>query len=109
MVACVFANAAAAATRRHERYENQFRAIFVQNCRVRRDERLVFPRTTPKRQRGGGRGRPSVVPDAAAAGPAPEDVFNPVSCKHCGTEVGFLDSDDVYHFCDVFPNPSPAS
>jgi hypothetical protein len=34
----------------------------------------------------------------------PSDVFQAVSCASCGTEVGVVDADEVYHFFDVFPN-----
>jgi hypothetical protein len=47
--------------------------------------------------RGRGKGRPMVADD-------PNEVFQPVMCSACGTEVGVLDSDEVYHFFDVFPN-----
>jgi hypothetical protein len=50
--------------------------------------------------RGGGGERPGarMVPDD------PSDVFQAVSCASCGTEVGVVDADEVYHFFDVFPN-----
>jgi len=31
----------------------------------------------------------------------PEDLFHPVMCQVCKTEVGVYDSDEVYHFFNV--------
>lgn len=69
----------------HERYEGQFRAVFVMNCKVVRGERLrVMGGETGRRKQG------------------KEEAYQPVACEICGTEVGMLDGEGVYHFCNVF-------
>lgn len=65
---------------RHECY-NQYRAMFVRNCKVILN-RHVKPSWTE--QEGG-----------------EEEVYLPVLCAECNTEVGVRDSDDVYHFYHV--------
>lgn len=69
----------------HERHEGQFRAVFVMNCRVVRGDKL--------RVTDGERGRRKEVK---------REAYRPVACEICGTEVGVLDGDGVYHFCNVF-------
>jgi hypothetical protein len=65
----------------HAEYVGQWRAVFVRNCSVREAE------TVRVRVEGG----------EAGTG----EVFRPVACTRCRTEVGVLDEDDVYHFCNV--------
>ena len=57
----------------HEKYSRQYRAISVMNVAV----------SARKHQ------------DAQGA------VLQHVSCQHCGTQVGVLDSDEIYHFYHV--------
>ena len=59
---------------RHERYE-QYRAVFAAGVRTAEDAAW----------------RPS---DAA-------DAYREVTCEGCGTVVGVMDDDDVYHFFNV--------
>ena len=68
---------------RHASYQNQWRAMFVQNCRVNWNERLRY-------------GQPA---ERQAA-----EVYQPVGCAQCGTEIGVLDADEVYHFFNVIPS-----
>ena len=67
----------------HEKFEGQFRAILVNNCRVIEGERLVVEEE----------GRKICAEE--------RDVYRAVACANCGTEVAVLDQDDVYHFCNV--------
>ena len=64
---------------RHERVEKQYRAVFTVNCVVNEQEQVV---SKDDRER-----------------------YFPVSCATCGTDVGVLDEDEVYHFYDVLPSP----
>ena len=69
---------------RHVEYENQFRAMFVKNCRVDEETVLTY--------------------DAEAEGEGPEE-YNPVYCGECGTQVGvFSPKDEIYHFFNVIPS-----
>ena len=62
----------------------------------------------------GGRGRlsssqtpehaPQSLNAAAAAAAGAVDVVYPVLCEDCGTQVGVLDVDEVYHFFNVLPS-----
>jgi E2F-associated phosphoprotein len=68
----------------HELYHNQFRAMFVRNCKVLKNEVL----------------RPDcgVAQQACAA-----EEYHPVHCATCNTHVGVRDSEEVYHFFNVVP------
>lgn len=67
----------------HVRYEGQFRALFVTNCKVIEKERL------------------RITTDRLGRRPQNGEVFKPVVCRKCDTEVAVLDVDGVYHFCNV--------
>lgn len=67
----------------HMRYEGQFRALFVTNCKVIEKERL------------------RITTDRLGRRPQSGEVFKPVVCRKCDTEVAVLDVDGVYHFCNV--------
>lgn len=93
----------------HETFPHQYRAMFVQHCRI------VEKRVLPSREMGGGgggvggrgrmrRGRgqrereeEEEVEKEESGGP-----YFAVCCDECGTEVAVLDvSDEIYHFCHV--------
>lgn len=74
----------------HVRYEGQFRAVFVTNCKVVQEERLRIVV-------GDGLGRKRNVSCSGAE----DEAFRPVACAVCDTEVGVLDSESVYHFFNV--------
>lgn len=69
----------------HELYEGQFRAMFVQNCVTKTGETL----------------RVRVTVEGKDEVRSNRDLFRPVACTKCGTEVAVQDADDVYHFCNV--------
>ncbi|KAH8966894.1 hypothetical protein BDL97_03G050700 [Sphagnum fallax] len=107
---------------RHELHMNQYRAMFVRNCRVVETERLQLMPGQKKRKRsdrrrgrqqenkdGGGPGMLRLgMPTVPAATDIPvgEEIFKPVRCAECGTEVAVFDSDEVYHFFNVVPSYS---
>ena len=65
---------------RHVEYENQFRAMFVQSCRVDTETVLTYDGSVP-------------------------EEYNPVYCKECGTQVGvFSVQEEIYHFYNVIPS-----
>lgn len=69
----------------HEEYVGQFRAVFVQNCVVTENETLRVK-----------------IDSSDDDMPADEsEMYRPVSCSICDTEVAVLDKDDVYHFCNI--------
>ncbi|GJQ12644.1 hypothetical protein GpartN1_g4435.t1 [Galdieria partita] len=79
----------------HEEYENQFRAVFVQNCRVRTDQRLQV------RVRGAQGDQEYQQLKQAGKVEDLQNKYLPVVCAVCHTQVGVLDQDEVYHFCNV--------
>ncbi|XP_078440579.1 E2F-associated phosphoprotein [Wolffia australiana] len=80
---------------RHEKYVTQYRAMFVLNCAVKQNEILRQGTLKSRRPTAG----VTVVKNSDA-----DDVFRPVCCVVCSTEVGVLDSDQVYHFFNVLPS-----
>ena len=61
--------------------------------------------TTQKKTKSRSKRRRSAANDSAqvatAAGSASDDVYHPVVCTVCNSEVGVYDSDEVYHFFNV--------
>lgn len=74
MLLCVSAQA-------HVEYAGQWRAVFVRNCSASESDTV----------------RVSVDGEGAKGG----EHYRPVACERCRTEVGVLDENDVYHFCNV--------
>lgn len=82
--------------------------MFVQNCRVVEGETLYMPSTSSKKAQK--RKRDSQTPvkantrlDASSVpeGCKSEDLFRPVVCNVCNTEIGVMDTDEVYHLFNV--------
>lgn len=84
------------------------------NCEVKRDELLYQPKS---KKRGGGKKRQGDILSTLRSGERlntnehdsktiedikstsrPEDLFYPVICCVCKTEVAVYDSEEVYHF-----------
>eukprot|EP00658_Telonema_sp_P-2_P048471 TRINITY_DN3687_c0_g1_i3.p1 TRINITY_DN3687_c0_g1~~TRINITY_DN3687_c0_g1_i3.p1 ORF type:complete len:165 (-),score=33.78 TRINITY_DN3687_c0_g1_i3:230-724(-) len=74
---------------RHSRYHHQFRAMFTVNCKVVKSEQLVYHEAQRSLQAN----------DACVEG----EVYSPVRCEHCNTEVGVYDQDEIFHFFNVAP------
>ncbi|XP_028251363.1 E2F-associated phosphoprotein [Parambassis ranga] len=95
---------------RHEKYRTQYRAMFVMNCTVKRDEVLRYKSQPERRQpknRKRRKGQKSEAPaDEAPPGPAPagmdaDEIYHPVQCSECSTEVAVFDKEEVYHFFNI--------
>ncbi|KAG0276734.1 hypothetical protein BGZ95_007129 [Linnemannia exigua] len=108
----------------HDVYTHQFRAMFVEHCRVVETERLRFP-TVPKNNNNhnkskkankSGSSLSSSTSSTGNAGtesgsqefrPSPDDdtdaVYNPVVCEVCNTKVALMDQDEVFHFFNIIP------
>jgi hypothetical protein len=93
-------------------YANQFRAMFVMNCKVNTNELLSVPEQSSKKkfkkgknsrskQAGGGEEGGEVGKSEVNAEDKDKDKFHPVSCEECSTVVGVRDFDEVYHFFNV--------
>eukprot|EP00058_Branchiostoma_floridae_P021577 XP_002607067.1 hypothetical protein BRAFLDRAFT_57355 [Branchiostoma floridae] len=88
---------------RHELYQTQYRAMFVLNCNVIRAERLRYP----KKSRGSKKQKKGVERlEAAEPGAEGDDVYHPVKCGVCSTEVAVYDKDEIFHFFNVLASHS---
>lgn len=79
---------------RHERYDNQFRAMFVMGILVRWDQKLRYDDIAQ-----------GLVPFEVQPNHVPPDHdvehYYVVCCSNCQTQVAALDTkDEVYHFYD---------
>lgn len=93
---------------RHEKYRTQYRAMFVMNCVVKRDEVLRYKTQQEKKQRNRKRRRgqktEATADEASGSGPSgmdADEVYHPVNCTECSTEVAVFDKDEVYHFFNI--------
>ena len=91
---------------RHDVYLNQFRAMFVLNCKIVKDEILHYKTKLDKRKRGGRVDRQERDGgSASASGAGKDEVYYPVKCSVCDTEVAVLDNEQVFHFFNVLASP----
>ncbi|XP_015918514.1 E2F-associated phosphoprotein [Parasteatoda tepidariorum] len=74
---------------RHDIYKSQYRAMFVTNCTVIETETLNYPNKKKAKKTSG---------EMFAK---PSDVYNPVKCSICNTEVAVYDTEEIYHFFNV--------
>lgn len=93
---------------RHEKYRTQYRAMFVMNCVVKRDEVLRYKTQQEKKQRNRkrrkGQKTEATADEAGGSGPSgmdADEVYHPVKCSECSTEVAVFDKDEVYHFFNI--------
>jgi len=79
---------------RHDTYKGQYRAMFVLSCKVDLNKVLRYPATDKKRK---------FKPTSCSPNEAnpDEDIYHPVQCSICNTEVAVQDKDEVYHFFNV--------
>ncbi|XP_047201328.1 E2F-associated phosphoprotein [Girardinichthys multiradiatus] len=91
---------------RHEKYRTQYRAMFVMNCTVKTDEVLRYKTQQEKKPRKRRRDHKAEVSPNGAPSPRPagmdsEEIYHPVKCSECSTEVAVFDKDEVYHFFNI--------
>ena len=75
----------------HVEFHNQYRAMFVESCKVVRSE--VYRYTD------------SGLVAVQNVGALNDDTFYPVKCEECDTQVAVFDRDEVYHFFHVLVSP----
>lgn len=80
---------------RHDVYDNQYRAMFVTNCKVDKTEILKYPKAS-KRSKKRKKSKQSMDDTATN-----DDNFHPVKCTECNTVVAVYDEDEIYHFFNV--------
>jgi hypothetical protein len=101
---------------RHTVYQHQYRAMFVTNCTVRYDQKLHYPNPPAKNAKRKGKTAAKAAPSSAAkegagvdctalatgsSNAASDEIFHPVVCSICNSEVGVYDQDEVYHFFNI--------
>uniref|UniRef100_A0A915AIZ3 E2F-associated phosphoprotein n=1 Tax=Parascaris univalens TaxID=6257 RepID=A0A915AIZ3_PARUN len=92
---------------RHQIYRNQYRAMFVENCKIVIEETVFMPEGGKKKRKDmkkceAARPKPNTVVSASEASTLRrEDLFHPVQCAVCSTAVGVYDVEEVYHFFNV--------
>uniref|UniRef100_A0A8C6R8F5 E2F-associated phosphoprotein n=1 Tax=Nannospalax galili TaxID=1026970 RepID=A0A8C6R8F5_NANGA len=92
---------------RHESYKTQYRAMFVMNCSVNKEEVLRYKNPeNRKKRRGYKKMRPSHEESAGLAETQVEEIYHPVMCTECSTEVAVYDKDEVFHFFNVLASHS---
>ncbi|KAK3813241.1 MAG: E2F-associated phosphoprotein-domain-containing protein [Benniella sp.] len=118
----------------HEFYPHQFRAMFVESCRVLDSEILPSPSPSPSAPSVSTSASTSTSPSTSSSSstttttttiPQPETsegtssalhfkpsedddtdaIYHPVICEICNTKVAVVDQDEVYHFFNVIPTP----
>ena len=80
----------------HETYQHQYRAMFVMNCKEDTSKKLTFPVIKSKSKKKGKNKQNEFSNEID-----PDEVFNPVKCNQCSTQVAMYDSEEVYHFFNV--------
>uniref|UniRef100_A0A8C8SJH7 E2F associated phosphoprotein n=1 Tax=Pelusios castaneus TaxID=367368 RepID=A0A8C8SJH7_9SAUR len=86
---------------RHESYKTQYRAMFVMNCSVNKEEVLKYKGPMNKIKKGRKKMKHSNEVATVQANQEEEEVYHPVKCTECSTEVAVLDKDEVFHFFNV--------
>lgn len=102
---------------RHEIYPNQYRAMFVRNCTVNRNERYRIPKENNKKSKNKRKrnnkknnseeeeepqSQPNIENTDNTQG-TPDEYYHPVLCSYCQTQVGLLDQNEIYHLFNVIP------
>ena len=70
--------------------------MFVMNCKVLSDETLRYEAKKEKKKFS-----KKKKEHAANIHPEQPELYNPVQCTSCNTEVAVFDKDEVYHFFNV--------
>ncbi|XP_029585591.1 E2F-associated phosphoprotein [Salmo trutta] len=97
---------------RHDKYRTQYRAMFVMNCTVNKEEILRYKTLNEKnlrsrKRRKGHQPEPTAsttmeaTDSGAVLGMGGEEIYHPVQCTECSTEVAVFDKDEVYHFFNI--------
>ena len=63
------------------------------NCIIDHSEKLTFPKTGEKKKKG----KKSKTDDDEDL----KELFNPVKCSKCSTQVAVFDDEEIYHFFNV--------
>jgi len=92
---------------RHDTYKTQYRAMFVTNCRTEYSQKLLYRnkeeirkqfKRSKKKQRTSARASNAKEEEENNS---PSDLYYPVHCSTCNTQVALYDTEEVYHFFSV--------
>ncbi|XP_054825989.1 E2F-associated phosphoprotein [Eublepharis macularius] len=88
---------------RHETYRTQYRAMFVMNCTVIKEEILKYKGPLNKKTKRVHKKIKQSIESVAGLEKQEEEeeIYHPVKCTECSTEVAVLDKDEVFHFFNV--------
>ncbi|XP_007431160.2 E2F-associated phosphoprotein [Python bivittatus] len=86
---------------RHELYRTQYRAMFVMNCTVVKEEILKYKDPLNKKTKRGHKKTKQSSESITGTERQEEEIYHPVKCTECSTEVAALDKDEVFHFFNV--------
>ena len=78
--------------------------MFVMNCAEDSTQTLTFP--VPKNKSGKNKSKNNGSAQQFNNEDHPDEVFHPVKCNQCSTEVAVYDSEEVYHFFNVLASHS---
>ena len=67
--------------------------MFVMNCTVDYSEKLTYPTTSEKKKKKKNKND--------FGGDNEDELFNPVKCSKCSTQVAVYDTDEIFHFFNV--------
>ncbi|XP_056677546.1 E2F-associated phosphoprotein isoform X2 [Monodelphis domestica] len=85
---------------RHEYYKTQYRAMFVMNCSVNKEEILRYKGPVNRKNRQSHKKMKSDSEDSTVQAEN-EEIYHPVKCTECSTEVAVFDKDEIFHFFNV--------
>jgi predicted nucleic acid binding AN1-type Zn finger protein len=91
---------------RHELYHSQYRAMFVMNCKIMRNEVLHYVPKPEKKKNQQGKKTMKEQDDTAPVDSTSKESYHPVRCNICNTEVAVYDKDQVFHFFNVLSTPN---
>lgn len=84
---------------RHEKYSDQYRAMFVANCKVNYYPQFIYNRKQRNTKRLKAKWEREEVENTSLY--LREELFCSVVCANCEIEVAVFDSNEVYHFFNV--------
>jgi hypothetical protein len=100
---------------RHEKYQTQYRAMFVSSCKINEEEQLKYPKEEfdsmalnmkkfKKKKISKEESKSQIEPNQVLK---EYDIFRPVMCQICNTEVGvYEEKGELYHFFNVIASHS---
>ena len=83
--------------------------MFVMNCYVVADEILKYETKNKSKKRRKKEGPGKLVPvdkDCEETNSMGQEVYNPVKCGSCDTELAVYDKSEIYHFHNVIESLS---